>query len=268
MVVWTTTQSSSCPRRRHVRAAPSWAVRLSPRAGSPFPLRRAPAAPRRGLRHQARRRACSSGTRRRRCRRSALPRAQSSSRRSPGSPTIAPRHPSSARSSTSCVGSRRAPSRSRSRPASFASRGATTRRSAASRASCAPSMTRAASLGYHAWLEARAAADFEILRPHLERRLALTQEYVACHEPFDDPYDVLLDDHERGMRTADVAAIFARLKAELVPLVAGIGSRSTTRASKATSRRSGSGSSPSRCSRAGGWTTRRGGSTTPSIPSR
>jgi carboxypeptidase Taq len=84
-------------------------------------------------------------------------------------------------------------------------------------------MTRAASLGYQAWLEARAAKDFEILRPHLERRIALAQEYVACHEPFDDPYDVLLDDHEPGMRTADVAAIFARLKAELVPLVAGIG---------------------------------------------
>jgi carboxypeptidase Taq len=84
-------------------------------------------------------------------------------------------------------------------------------------------MTRAASHGYAAWLEARAAEDFEIMRPHLERRLALVREYVACHEPFDDPYDVLLDDHERGMRTADVASIFARLKEELVPLVAGIG---------------------------------------------
>jgi carboxypeptidase Taq len=83
-------------------------------------------------------------------------------------------------------------------------------------------MTRAASLGHRAWLEARAAADFEILRPHLERRIALTHEYVACHEPFDDPYDVLLDDHERGMRTADVAAVFGRLKEELVPLVSGI----------------------------------------------
>ena len=84
-------------------------------------------------------------------------------------------------------------------------------------------MTRAGSLGYTAWLEARAAADYEIFRPHLERRIALAQEYVACHEPFDDPYDPLLDDHERGMRTADVAAVFARLKDELVPLVAGIG---------------------------------------------
>jgi carboxypeptidase Taq len=84
-------------------------------------------------------------------------------------------------------------------------------------------LTRAGSLGYGAWLEARAAADYEILRPHLARRIALTQEYVACHEPFDDPYDVLLDDHERGMRTAAVATVFARLKAGLVPLVAGVG---------------------------------------------
>jgi len=84
-------------------------------------------------------------------------------------------------------------------------------------------MTRAGSLGYRAWLEARAAADFHVLRPHLERRLALMQEYIACFEPFDDPYDVLLDDHEPRMKTAEVEAVFARLKEELVPLVAGIG---------------------------------------------
>jgi carboxypeptidase Taq len=84
-------------------------------------------------------------------------------------------------------------------------------------------MTRAGSLGYASWLEARAAADYEIFRPQLDRRLELAREYVACHEPFDDPYDVLLDDHERGMRTADVAAVFARLKEVLVPLVAGLG---------------------------------------------
>jgi carboxypeptidase Taq len=83
-------------------------------------------------------------------------------------------------------------------------------------------MTRAGSLGYRAWLEAREAGDFAPLLPHLERRLALIHEYVACHEPYDDAYDVLLDDHEPGMRTADVEAVFARLKDELVPLVAGI----------------------------------------------
>jgi carboxypeptidase Taq len=83
-------------------------------------------------------------------------------------------------------------------------------------------MTRAGSLGYRAWLEARASADFGIVRPHLERRLELMHEYVTCFEPFEDPYDVLLDDHEPGLRTADVEAVFARLKEVLVPLVAGI----------------------------------------------
>ncbi len=84
-------------------------------------------------------------------------------------------------------------------------------------------LKRSASLGYTAWLEARAAADFELLRPHLERRIELMHEYVACNEPYDDPYDVLLDDHERGMKTTEVEAVFTRLKSGLVPLVADIG---------------------------------------------
>jgi carboxypeptidase Taq len=84
-------------------------------------------------------------------------------------------------------------------------------------------MSRAGSLGYRAWLQAREERDWEILRPHLEHRLELMHEYIACHAPFDDPYDVLLDDHEPGMRAAEVEAVFARLKAELVPLVGGIG---------------------------------------------
>jgi len=84
-------------------------------------------------------------------------------------------------------------------------------------------MTRAGSLGYAAWLEARAGADYEIFRPHVEHRMALAREYVACREPYDDPYDILLDDNEPGMKTADVAAVFGRLKEVLVPLVAGLG---------------------------------------------
>src|SRR5262249_7055440 len=38
-------------------------------------------------------------------------------------------------------------------------------------------MTRAGSLGYVAWLEAREAADYGIFRSHLERRLELAREY-------------------------------------------------------------------------------------------
>ncbi len=83
-------------------------------------------------------------------------------------------------------------------------------------------MTRAGSRGYRAWLEAREAKDFGLLLPHLERRIALAREYVACFEPEGDPYDVLLDDHEPGMKTAEVEAVFARLRDGLVPLIAAV----------------------------------------------
>src|SRR5207244_2711080 len=36
----------------------------------------------------------------------------------------------------------------------------------------------------------------------------------------DEPYDALLDDFERGMKTAEVRAVFDRLKEGLVPLIA------------------------------------------------
>jgi carboxypeptidase Taq len=84
-------------------------------------------------------------------------------------------------------------------------------------------MTRAGSRGYRGWLEAREACDYELFRPHLERLLELTRQYIACHEPYEDPYDVVLDDYEPGMRTADVEEVFARLRDGLVELVAGLG---------------------------------------------
>ena len=83
-------------------------------------------------------------------------------------------------------------------------------------------MTRAGSRGYRAWLEAREAKDFGILLPHLERRIELAREYVACFAPAGDPYDVLLDDYEPGMKTADVETVFARLRDVLVPLIAAV----------------------------------------------
>jgi carboxypeptidase Taq len=83
-------------------------------------------------------------------------------------------------------------------------------------------IVRAGSLGYRAWLEARAEDDFSILLPHLERTLELRLRYVECFEPRDDPYDVLLDDFEPGMTTADVDPVFEQLKAGLVPMIAAV----------------------------------------------
>jgi carboxypeptidase Taq len=72
---------------------------------------------------------------------------------------------------------------------------------------------------YEAWVRAREASDFAAFRPFLERSLELRRRYVECFAPYDDPYDVLLDDYEPGMRTSEVRAIFDVLEPELIALV-------------------------------------------------
>ena len=80
-------------------------------------------------------------------------------------------------------------------------------------------MTRAGSLGTAAWWEAHARADYELLRPHLERQVELKLRYIDCFEGFADPYDALLDDFEEELTSAEVDVVFGALKRELVPLV-------------------------------------------------
>ena len=78
---------------------------------------------------------------------------------------------------------------------------------------------RASALALSAWAPAKEASDFEQLRPHLETLVELRHRYVACFEPSDETYDLLLDDYEPEMKTAEVREIFDQLKAELPPLI-------------------------------------------------
>jgi len=84
----------------------------------------------------------------------------------------------------------------------------------------AAELARAASIGQEAWIHARADSDFDAFAPYLERNIELARRYIECFDGFDCAYDVVLDDYEPGMRTATVAALFAELKSELVPLIA------------------------------------------------
>jgi carboxypeptidase Taq len=81
-------------------------------------------------------------------------------------------------------------------------------------------MSRASAEGYQVWQEAKATADFELFLPALERNVELVNRYLECFEPAAERYDILLDDYERDMKTADVRAVFEILKRELVPLIA------------------------------------------------
>jgi carboxypeptidase Taq len=89
----------------------------------------------------------------------------------------------------------------------------------------AAELARAASVGQEAWITARANSDFASFLPYLREGLELKHRYIECFDGYDSAYDVLLDDFEPGMRTAEVTELFAELKAELVPLIAAVSRR-------------------------------------------
>jgi len=75
------------------------------------------------------------------------------------------------------------------------------------------------------WGRARSEQDFTIFQPYLERIVDLRRQYAGCFAPYDHVYDPLLDDFERGMKTAEVQAIFNELRPQQVALIKAIGER-------------------------------------------
>jgi carboxypeptidase Taq len=86
----------------------------------------------------------------------------------------------------------------------------------------AAEMSHAAALGQSAWQAAREAGDFGRFRDALAHQLELRHAYAACFDGtgrYAHPYDVLLDDFEPGLATAELVPLFAGLQEALVPLV-------------------------------------------------
>src|SRR6476659_7341431 len=76
-------------------------------------------------------------------------------------------------------------------------------------------MTKLGSEAMEAWAASRENGDDASFRPWLDRTLDLKHRYVECFPATDDPYDVLLDDFEPGMRTVEVRQVFERLEPAL-----------------------------------------------------
>lgn len=74
------------------------------------------------------------------------------------------------------------------------------------------------------WREARANSDFARLLPALADVLACQQEKAAALAAASglSPYDALLDTYEEGLRSADIAGVFADLAAFLPPFLAAV----------------------------------------------
>jgi carboxypeptidase Taq len=76
----------------------------------------------------------------------------------------------------------------------------------------------AASHAKHAWVEARKKSDFSLFAPHLEKLLGIARRRTELWGYADEPYDALLETYERGTRTREVAALFAKLKPDLIKI--------------------------------------------------
>ena len=73
-----------------------------------------------------------------------------------------------------------------------------------------------------AWQEARAASDFTMFQPHLEKLVEMTNQKIDYYGIETTRYDVLLDEYEFGMKVSDYDPLFAGLKSRLVPLLQNI----------------------------------------------
>ena len=87
-------------------------------------------------------------------------------------------------------------------------------------AALAVEFARAAAESYEMWVKAREESDFAVFRPSLERIVDLRRQYIECFAPYDDAYDVLLEDYEPGMRTSEIREVFSVLTPALRALVA------------------------------------------------
>ncbi|MBT6640088.1 MAG: carboxypeptidase M32, partial [Euryarchaeota archaeon] len=69
------------------------------------------------------------------------------------------------------------------------------------------------------WQKARQNSDFNAFLPQLENLISMTKEKIAYYGGQDNPYDILLDDYEVGMKVTDYDPLFAGLRSRLVPLL-------------------------------------------------
>jgi carboxypeptidase Taq len=86
-------------------------------------------------------------------------------------------------------------------------------------------LAKATSLGQAAWVGAKKRDDYPAFAPHLEKIIGLMRKVAASIDPGKPVYDVLLDLYEPGATEASVAAVFSRLRGDLVGILGKIRSR-------------------------------------------
>ncbi len=77
----------------------------------------------------------------------------------------------------------------------------------------------ATSLAVAAWQDAKGKSDYQLFKPHLQTIVDYNRRMADLWGYEDSPYDALLEEYERGARSAHLSEMFGQLKAPLVDLV-------------------------------------------------
>ncbi len=70
-----------------------------------------------------------------------------------------------------------------------------------------------------AWEEARAASDFSMFAPYLEKLIDFNKRFISYWGYEDHPYNALLDIFEPGVTVKVLDQLFSELKEAIIPLV-------------------------------------------------
>jgi len=90
--------------------------------------------------------------------------------------------------------------------------------------------TSASSIAKHAWVQARKDNDFASFVPHLQGLVDIARQKAELWGYANEPYDALLDCHERGATTASISLLFDGLRTQLSRLARAAVMRSASRA--------------------------------------
>lgn len=85
--------------------------------------------------------------------------------------------------------------------------------------------TLAQSASNNAWKEAKAQNDFALFRPHLEKLIGFSKQFVELWGFEGHPYNALLDNYEEGMTVELLDGIFPPLRDATAALVGKIGAK-------------------------------------------
>ncbi len=75
------------------------------------------------------------------------------------------------------------------------------------------------------WHRAKEASDYGLFEPLLNKIVRANRKFAGYYDSSKEPYDVLLDEYERGLDMAKCDEFFAVLKERLVPLIKAISAK-------------------------------------------